>query len=213
MPNRKDSFRKSVDSQRIRSTWVSSCSLSEPNIILYTVLKMQRLLLKWGFEVEVSKASDFPHLFNDPYQLLCWLSQIYDAWSRTPKPSSVSQIVTSGATKKVRHCVAWCKESYFCCCPEIQLYIIILSKLWHNLYNVRLESFWIWNVNCLFCACLSDLDKLDNEKNEMNDTDIAALHHFYSRHLDFPDNAALTELFAQVKLTETDSLFCYWIKS
>ncbi|KTG01897.1 hypothetical protein cypCar_00009980 [Cyprinus carpio] len=42
------------------------------------------------------------------------------------------------------------------------------------------------------------LDKLDNEKNEMNDTDIAALHHFYSRHLDSPDNAALTELFAQV---------------
>lgn len=40
---------------------------------------------------------------------------------------------------------------------------------------------------------------MDDEKNEMNDTDIAALHHFYSRHLDFPDNAALTELFAQVK--------------
>ncbi|KAG1971576.1 N-lysine methyltransferase SMYD2 [Pimephales promelas] len=39
---------------------------------------------------------------------------------------------------------------------------------------------------------------MDDEKNEMNDTDIAALHHFYSRHLDFPDNAALTELFAQV---------------
>ncbi len=37
----------------------------------YTVVKMHRLLLKWGFEVEVSKASDFPHLFNDPYQLLC----------------------------------------------------------------------------------------------------------------------------------------------
>ncbi|KAL7873587.1 hypothetical protein AOLI_G00126580 [Acnodon oligacanthus] len=42
------------------------------------------------------------------------------------------------------------------------------------------------------------LDKMDNEKNEMNQTDIAALRHFYSRHLDFPDNAALTELFAQV---------------
>ncbi|XP_072545983.1 N-lysine methyltransferase SMYD2-A isoform X2 [Salminus brasiliensis] len=42
------------------------------------------------------------------------------------------------------------------------------------------------------------LDKVDNEKNEMNQTDIAALHHFYSRHLDFPNNAALTELFAQV---------------
>ncbi|TSO67449.1 N-lysine methyltransferase SMYD2-A [Bagarius yarrelli] len=43
-----------------------------------------------------------------------------------------------------------------------------------------------------------DLDKTDNEKNEMNQTDIAALHHFYSKNLDFPSNAALEELFAQV---------------
>uniref|UniRef100_W5UJJ8 [histone H3]-lysine(4) N-trimethyltransferase n=1 Tax=Ictalurus punctatus TaxID=7998 RepID=W5UJJ8_ICTPU len=42
------------------------------------------------------------------------------------------------------------------------------------------------------------LDKIDNEKNEMNQTDIAALHHFYSKHLDIPSNAALAELFAQV---------------
>lgn len=48
---------------------------------------------------------------------------------------------------------------------------------------------------------LSDLDKMDSEKEEMNQTDIAALHHFYSRHLgDLPDDQALTELFAQVKL-------------
>ncbi|KAK3563264.1 hypothetical protein QTP86_019342 [Hemibagrus guttatus] len=44
----------------------------------------------------------------------------------------------------------------------------------------------------------SHLDKIDNEKNEMNQTDIAALHHFYSKHLDFPSNADLVELFAQV---------------
>ncbi|XP_041929413.1 N-lysine methyltransferase SMYD2-A [Alosa sapidissima] len=44
----------------------------------------------------------------------------------------------------------------------------------------------------------SHLDKLDNEKNEMNEADIAALHHFYSRHLDFPDKATLNELFAGV---------------
>uniref|UniRef100_A0AAY4D1D9 [histone H3]-lysine(4) N-trimethyltransferase n=1 Tax=Denticeps clupeoides TaxID=299321 RepID=A0AAY4D1D9_9TELE len=44
----------------------------------------------------------------------------------------------------------------------------------------------------------SHLEKLDNEKNEMNQTDIAALRHFYSRHLDFPENAALNELFAGV---------------
>ncbi|XP_023647584.1 N-lysine methyltransferase SMYD2-A isoform X2 [Paramormyrops kingsleyae] len=42
------------------------------------------------------------------------------------------------------------------------------------------------------------LDKLDNEKREMNQTDIAALHHFYSKHLDFPDDDTLIELFAQV---------------
>lgn len=45
---------------------------------------------------------------------------------------------------------------------------------------------------------LPDLDKLDNEKNEMNEADIAALHHFYSQHLDFPDKATLNELFAGV---------------
>uniref|UniRef100_A0A8P4K8X1 [histone H3]-lysine(4) N-trimethyltransferase n=1 Tax=Dicentrarchus labrax TaxID=13489 RepID=A0A8P4K8X1_DICLA len=37
------------------------------------------------------------------------------------------------------------------------------------------------------------------EKEEMNQTDIAALHHFYSKHIsDLPDEQALTELFAQV---------------
>ncbi|KAJ7988715.1 hypothetical protein DPEC_G00312100 [Dallia pectoralis] len=42
------------------------------------------------------------------------------------------------------------------------------------------------------------LDKLDNEKNELNQTDIEALHHFYSRHIDFPDHQTLTVLFGQV---------------
>lgn len=40
---------------------------------------------------------------------------------------------------------------------------------------------------------------MDAEKEEMNQADIAALHHFYSRHIsDLPDDQALTELFAQV---------------
>uniref|UniRef100_A0A667WUW3 [histone H3]-lysine(4) N-trimethyltransferase n=1 Tax=Myripristis murdjan TaxID=586833 RepID=A0A667WUW3_9TELE len=40
---------------------------------------------------------------------------------------------------------------------------------------------------------------LDSEKEEMNQADIAALHHFYSRHIiDLPDDQALAELFAQV---------------
>ncbi|KAG7483489.1 N-lysine methyltransferase SMYD2-A-like [Solea senegalensis] len=43
------------------------------------------------------------------------------------------------------------------------------------------------------------LDKTDGEKDEMNQSGIAALHHFYSRHIsDLPDDQALTELFAQV---------------
>ncbi|KAJ7407021.1 SET and MYND domain containing 2 [Willisornis vidua] len=44
----------------------------------------------------------------------------------------------------------------------------------------------------------SHIDKLDNEKRELIQNDIAALHHFYSKHLDYPDNAALVVLFAQV---------------
>lgn len=40
---------------------------------------------------------------------------------------------------------------------------------------------------------------MDSLKDEMNQADIAALHHFYSRHVsDIPDDQALTELFAQV---------------
>lgn len=40
---------------------------------------------------------------------------------------------------------------------------------------------------------------MDSEKEEMNQADIAALHHFYSRHIsDLPNDQALTELFTQV---------------
>uniref|UniRef100_A0A672G7J2 [histone H3]-lysine(4) N-trimethyltransferase n=1 Tax=Salarias fasciatus TaxID=181472 RepID=A0A672G7J2_SALFA len=45
----------------------------------------------------------------------------------------------------------------------------------------------------------SHLDKMDSEKDEMVQADIAALHHFYSRHIsDLPDEQTLIELFAQV---------------
>lgn len=51
-----------------------------------------------------------------------------------------------------------------------------------------------------------DLDKMDSEKDEMNQADIAALHHFYSRHIsDLPDDQTLTELFAQVKVDNKTS--------
>lgn len=49
---------------------------------------------------------------------------------------------------------------------------------------------------------------MDSEKDEMNQADIAALHHFYARHIsDLPDQQALIELFAQVKL---DNTTCLW---
>ncbi|KAI5939748.1 N-lysine methyltransferase SMYD2 [Manis javanica] len=44
----------------------------------------------------------------------------------------------------------------------------------------------------------SHLDKLDNEKKDLIQGDIAALHHFYSKHLEFPDADSLVVLFAQV---------------
>lgn len=46
---------------------------------------------------------------------------------------------------------------------------------------------------------------MDSEKDEMNQADITALHHFYSKHIrDLPDEQALTELFAQVNLVNCD---------
>lgn len=48
---------------------------------------------------------------------------------------------------------------------------------------------------------------MDSMKDEMNQADIAALHHFYSRHIsDLPDDQALTELFAQVR-TESEPMY------
>ncbi|XP_044904702.1 N-lysine methyltransferase SMYD2 isoform X2 [Felis catus] len=44
----------------------------------------------------------------------------------------------------------------------------------------------------------SHLDKLDNEKKDLIQSDVAALHHFYSKHLEFPDSDSLVVLFAQV---------------
>ena len=44
----------------------------------------------------------------------------------------------------------------------------------------------------------SHLDKLDNEKKDLIQSDIAALHQFYSKYLEFPDHSSLVVLFAQV---------------
>ncbi|ROL50914.1 N-lysine methyltransferase SMYD2-B [Anabarilius grahami] len=41
-------------------------------------------------------------------------------------------------------------------------------------------------------------EELDNEKREMTEAHIAGLHHFYSKHLDFPDHQGLLTLFSQV---------------
>lgn len=72
------------------------------------------------------------------------------------------------------------------------------------------ERVLVDGIGCLFAGVTStlpllimffpDLDKMDSMKDEMNQADIAALHHFYSRHIsDLPDDQALTQLFAQVR--------------
>lgn len=70
---------------------------------------------------------------------------------------------------------------------------------------------WIESVFAGVKCCLyifSDLDKMDSIKDEMNQADMAALHHFYSRYIsDIPDDQALTELFAQVHNTMDRVLF------
>lgn len=44
----------------------------------------------------------------------------------------------------------------------------------------------------------SHLEDMDNAKREMSEADIAQLHQFYSKHLDFPDHNELLSLFSQV---------------
>uniref|UniRef100_A0A671MG31 [histone H3]-lysine(4) N-trimethyltransferase n=1 Tax=Sinocyclocheilus anshuiensis TaxID=1608454 RepID=A0A671MG31_9TELE len=43
-----------------------------------------------------------------------------------------------------------------------------------------------------------NMEDMDNEKRELNEAHIAGLHHFYSKHLDFPDHQALLTLLSQV---------------
>nr|XP_057912670.1 N-lysine methyltransferase SMYD2-like [Doryrhamphus excisus] len=44
----------------------------------------------------------------------------------------------------------------------------------------------------------SHVEDIDNEKRENNQADIAGLHQFYSKHLDFPDSKELLSLISQV---------------
>lgn len=88
--------------------------------------------------------------------------------------------------------MVWFMLLTFSPCP---FFVSVLSLLFCFVSPVVLYVFY-----CPF----PDLDKMDSEKEEMNQADIAALHHFYSRHIsDLPDDQALTELFAQVTLDNT----------
>lgn len=42
------------------------------------------------------------------------------------------------------------------------------------------------------------VDKMDSERREVHEMDISALHHFYSKHLDFPEHTRLLCIFSQV---------------
>uniref|UniRef100_A0A671Y5R9 [histone H3]-lysine(4) N-trimethyltransferase n=1 Tax=Sparus aurata TaxID=8175 RepID=A0A671Y5R9_SPAAU len=44
----------------------------------------------------------------------------------------------------------------------------------------------------------SHVEDVDNDKREMHEGDVAALHRFYSKHLDLPDHKDLLTLFSQV---------------
>lgn len=103
----------------------------------------------------------------------------------------------------------WMETSFKCLIPYLFSKLLVVSHV-HNAWLRLNGGYWrciCWhylNVACIFFVCLFliDLDKMDSMKDEMNQADIAALHHFYSRHIsDIPDDQALTELFAQVRNT------------
>ncbi|KAF4092086.1 hypothetical protein AMELA_G00016910 [Ameiurus melas] len=91
-------------------------------------------------------------------------------------------------------CSAMCSFGESWCPSEtVRLVARIITRM-QKVQNERSDS-----ENLLLLKDLEgNLDKLDNEKREMNEADIAELHHFYAKHLDFPDHQALLTLFAQV---------------
>ena len=54
---------------------------------------------------------------------------------------------------------------------------------------------------------VTDVDDEDNEKREMNESDVAGLHRFFSKHLELPDHKDLLTLFSQVLHTH---IHIYW---
>ncbi|XP_064809237.1 N-lysine methyltransferase SMYD2-A-like [Oncorhynchus masou masou] len=89
-------------------------------------------------------------------------------------------------------CTAMCSYGENWCPETVRLVARIIMK--QKVTTERTQSERL----LLLSEFEAHLDKLDSEKNEMNQTDIAALHHFYSRHIDFPDDQTLTVLFGQV---------------
>ncbi|XP_021782942.1 N-lysine methyltransferase SMYD2 isoform X3 [Papio anubis] len=81
--------------------------------------------------------------------------------------------------------------------PERRLAHAQAGMFSHGCFWGKLESLGDCKTNSKDSG-QTDLDKLDNEKKDLIQSDIAALHHFYSRHLEFPDNDSLVVLFAQV---------------
>lgn len=79
---------------------------------------------------------------------------------------------------------------------------LYVSCLLHAIYSRKRVSLEIQFSAYRITVCLpTDLDKLDNEKKDLIQSDISALHHFYSKHLEFPDHESLVVLFAQVRGT------------
>uniref|UniRef100_A0A8C6KWY8 [histone H3]-lysine(4) N-trimethyltransferase n=1 Tax=Nothobranchius furzeri TaxID=105023 RepID=A0A8C6KWY8_NOTFU len=91
-------------------------------------------------------------------------------------------------------CVAMCSYGENWCPSEtVRLVARIITK--QRVTTERTPSERL----LLFKEFESHLDKMDDEKQEMNQVDILSLHHFYSKHInDLPGDQALTELFAQV---------------
>lgn len=49
----------------------------------------------------------------------------------------------------------------------------------------------------------TDVEDVDNEKRERNEAEVAGLHRFFSKHLEFPDHKDLLALISQVPHTDT----------
>uniref|UniRef100_A0A668A500 [histone H3]-lysine(4) N-trimethyltransferase n=1 Tax=Myripristis murdjan TaxID=586833 RepID=A0A668A500_9TELE len=119
------------------------------------------------------------------------------------------RLARCGKCKKAFYCNASCQKGDWAMHKLECSAMIAFGENWCPSETVRLVARILAKKKAQKDRCASEkllligeiqshVEDIDNKRREMNEGDIAGLHHFYSKHLDFPDHSDLLLLFSQV---------------